>query len=128
MLLFEQAGETTTPSMSTILAFVFAVILLYLTIGKNLIAAIGAQKEVAGAERDKVKTRDDKIAELNDANATLREAYKIALLEVDTSRLIRLDHKDRIRQLETELAVARGLRHDEDFDPRRSAETHRTET
>lgn len=113
------------PSAAAVITAVVAAVLIWEGVLRGLFKS---QKEVAGVEKDRVKQRDEKIEGLTDKLATMTEAYKIALLEVDTSRGIRADYRERIRSLELELRTARGLYHADD--PLLSGEhpAHRTET
>jgi cell division protein FtsL len=107
------------PSAATVITAVVAAVLIWEGVLRGLFRS---QKEVADVEKDRVKQRDEKIEDLNGKLKDLTEAYKIALLEVDTSRGIRSDYRERIKALEGELRNLRGLRHDEpDL-------LHRTET
>lgn len=106
------------PSAATVITAVVAAVFIWETLLRGL---LGKHKEVAAVEKDRVKQRDEKIEELNVKLATMTEAYKIALLEVDTSRGIRGDYRERIKGLERELATVRGIKHDE-------LDLHRSET
>lgn len=87
------------PTAATIIAVAIAVVLLWQ----------GVLKELASSYGSLAKGYKEQLAEEKKKVATLTEAYKVALIEVDTTRLIRADHKETIKRLETELAIVRGL-------------------
>jgi hypothetical protein len=83
-----------------------ALVVIYKGVLEDLIKSLGglaaARKELLEEE----KREHEKTSKRLDQTV---EAYAIALIEVDTSRKIRGEHNERIRQLEYDLAVARGL-------------------
>lgn len=105
------------PSAATVISVAVAIVLVYKGVLENLIASYSglatARKEALNQEKEEHEKTKSKLK-------LVEEAYALALVEVDTSRRIRIEHNQKIKHLESDLALSRGLQPPTDV--------HRTES